>query len=157
MPPVNVNPMAWSWLLGRPRRPQETSKRNDVVVWPRGALGSGSGHVCCVAEVRKRGSRIKVRNVGGNQSHPSGGAITLTDWIDIKRALPNCVRRPVPSGPNYFPRKRVLFSDACLFQLATKGPLARKRFCDASSQFPLVRTLIRQLSEGAVGVCDATV
>jgi hypothetical protein len=38
-----------------------------------------------------------VRCIGGNQSHKSGGAVTLTGWQDIKGALPNGVRRAVPA------------------------------------------------------------
>lgn len=97
MPPVNINPMARSWLTWGVTVAHKDVARGDVVVWPRGKPGSSSGHVNCVAEVRKIGSIVQVRCVGGNQSHPSGGAITLTDWTNIAGALPNGVRRPVPA------------------------------------------------------------
>jgi uncharacterized protein (TIGR02594 family) len=95
MPPVNINPMARSWLTWGRKVEHADVERGDVVVWPRGAPGSSSGHVNAVADVRKLSGRTVVRCIGGNQSDPSGGAITLTDWTDIKGALPNGVRRPV--------------------------------------------------------------
>lgn len=96
MPPVNINPMARSWLTWGVKVEHQDVQRNDVVVWPRGKPGSGSGHVNCVAEVRTYRGKVQVKCVGGNQAHESGGAITLTDWTNISGALPNGVRRPVP-------------------------------------------------------------
>lgn len=96
-PPVNVNPMARSWLTwGKKVEPAEVQP-GDVTIWPRGNPAGPYAHVNCVKEVRKKNKRIEVRCIGGNQSHPSGGAVTLTDWIDVKGALPNGVRRAVPA------------------------------------------------------------
>lgn len=96
-PPVNVNPMARSWLTWGKRVEPTEVQPSDVVVWPRGAPNSGQGHVNCVKEVRTYRNKIQVRCIGGNQSHKSGGAVTLTDWTDISKALPNGVRRAVPA------------------------------------------------------------
>ena len=96
-PPVNINPMARSWLTMGVRVDRKDVQPGDVIVWPRGKPNSGSGHVNCVKEVRKRGSTIEVRCIGGNQSHKSGGAVTLTGWTDLAGALPNGVRRLVPA------------------------------------------------------------
>ena len=96
-PPPNVNPMARSWLtMGVTVEPRGVQP-NDVVVWPRGKPNSGQGHVNTVKEVRKRGKTMEVRCIGGNQSHKSGGAITVTDWTDVAGALPNGIRRLVPA------------------------------------------------------------
>lgn len=95
-PPVNVNPMARSWLtMGVGVKPNDVQP-GDVIVWPRGKPNSGSGHVNMARHVRKTGDKIEVRCIGGNQSHPSGGAVTLTGWTDLKGALPNGIRRLVP-------------------------------------------------------------
>lgn len=96
-PPPNVNPMARSWLtMGVKVDPMDVQP-GDVVVWPRGAPKGPYGHVNCVAEVKRLKSAVKVRCIGGNQSHKSGGAVTMTDWQDIKGALPSGVRRLVPA------------------------------------------------------------
>jgi uncharacterized protein (TIGR02594 family) len=93
-PPVNVNAMARSWLTwGKQVEPVEVAP-GDVVIWPRGN-SSWQGHVNCAKEVRRKGKKTEVRCIGGNQSHKSGGAITLTDWQDIKGAIG--VRRAVPA------------------------------------------------------------
>lgn len=96
-PPVNVNPMARSWLTMGVSVRLEDVQPGDVVVWPRGKPNSGQGHVNMVREVRRVGAGIEVRCIGGNQSHKSGGAVTLTDWTDLKGALPNGIRRLVPA------------------------------------------------------------
>jgi len=97
-PPVNVNPMARSWLTMGVRVDPADVQPSDVVVWPRGGPNSGQGHVNCVKDVRKRaGGKIEVRCIGGNQSKKgTNGAVTLTDWVDLAGALPNGVRRLVP-------------------------------------------------------------
>jgi uncharacterized protein (TIGR02594 family) len=96
-PPVNVNTMARSWLtMGKGVSPAEVQP-GDVVVWPRGKPNSGSGHVNCVKEVRRTKTSVKVKCIGGNQSHPSGGAVTVTDWTDLSGALSNGIRRLVPA------------------------------------------------------------
>jgi hypothetical protein len=96
-PPVNVNTMARSWLTwGVTVDPKDVAP-SDVVVWPRGNPAGPYGHVNCVREVRTYRGKVQVKCIGGNQSHPSGGAVTVTDWLDIKGALPNGVRRAVPA------------------------------------------------------------
>jgi uncharacterized protein (TIGR02594 family) len=93
MPPVNVNPMARSWLTWGKTVAKKDVQPDDVVVWPRGAPNSGSGHVNIVQDVRVRNGNVEVRCIGGNQSHPSGGAVTLTNWLDIRGCVG--VRRAV--------------------------------------------------------------
>jgi uncharacterized protein (TIGR02594 family) len=92
-PPVNVNPMARSWLTMGVRVVPGDVQPGDVVVWPRGA--PPAGHVNCVQDVRVRDGKTEVRCIGGNQSHRSGGAVTLTGWQSIDGALPNGIRRLV--------------------------------------------------------------
>jgi uncharacterized protein (TIGR02594 family) len=94
-PPPNVNPMARSWLTMGVRVAPGDVQPGDVIVWPRGA--PPAGHVNCVQDVRVRDGKVEVRCVGGNQSHKSGGAVTLTGWQDISGALPNGIRRLVPA------------------------------------------------------------
>lgn len=93
-PPVNVNPMARSWLtMGVAVKPEDV-RPEDVIVWPRGA--PPSGHVNCVKEVRRDGDKIEVKCWGGNQTkRGTGGAVTVTDWTDLGKALPNGIRRLV--------------------------------------------------------------
>jgi uncharacterized protein (TIGR02594 family) len=96
MTPHPNRPAARSFLMwGKEVAPVEVAP-GDVVVWPRGN-SAWQGHVNCVKEVRRKGNKTEVRCIGGNQSHPSGGAVTLTGWQDIKGALPNGVRRAVPA------------------------------------------------------------
>lgn len=95
LPPHAQRPMARSWLTwGTPVNPASV-KPGDVVIWPRGK-SDWQGHVNCVAEVKKLKTTVKVRCIGGNQSlKGTNGAVTKTDWVDIKGALPNGVRRAV--------------------------------------------------------------
>ena len=94
MTPHNSRPAARSFLTwGKQVEPAEVAP-GDIVVWPRGN-SAWQGHVNMVKEVRRKAKKTEVRCIGGNQSHKSGGAVTLTDWQDIKGALPNGVRRVV--------------------------------------------------------------
>jgi uncharacterized protein (TIGR02594 family) len=95
MPPKKINPMARSWLTWGVAVNVADAQPGDVPVWPRGKKGSGSGHVNCIKDVRRSGGSVFVRCIGGNQSDPSGGAVTLTDWTDLSGAVG--VRRAVPS------------------------------------------------------------
>lgn len=95
-PPVNVNPMAKSWMTWGIAVRLEDAAPGDVMVWQRGAVGSWMGHVNCVKEVRRVGGRVETRNVGGNQGGLKGGdAVTLTGWQDAGKAL--AIRRAVPA------------------------------------------------------------
>jgi uncharacterized protein (TIGR02594 family) len=95
MTPHNARPSARSFLTwGKTVDPMDVQP-GDVCVWPRGN-SSWQGHVNCVAEVKKLKNTVKVRCIGGNQTlKGTGGAVTKTDWVDIKGTLPNGVRRPV--------------------------------------------------------------
>lgn len=97
MTPHNQRPAARSFLTwGKQVAPADVAP-GDVLVWPRGN-SSWQGHVNIVKEVRRNSiKKIEVRCIGGNQSHKSGGAVTLTGWQDIKGVLPNGVRRAVPA------------------------------------------------------------
>lgn len=96
MPAHNNRPAARSWLtMGVTVKPEDVQP-GDIMIEPR--LNNGwSGHVSMVRHVRKVGNKIEVRNIGGNQSHKSGGAVTLTGWKDVAVALPNGIRRLVPA------------------------------------------------------------
>lgn len=98
-PPVNINPMARSWLTWGVAVAPEEVVPGDVCVWPRGNPAGPYGHVNIVKEVRRLESgKIQVRNIGGNQGGLAGGdAVTLSAWTDIAKALPNGIRRAVPA------------------------------------------------------------
>lgn len=92
MTPHPNRPAARSFLMwGKKVAPVEVAP-GDVVVWPRGN-SAWQGHVNCVQQVRRTGKKTEVRCIGGNQSHPSGGAVTIAAWQDIKGAIG--VRRAV--------------------------------------------------------------
>lgn len=95
-PPVNVNPMARSWLTWGVKVGVADVQQGDVAIWPRGNPKGPYGHVNCVADVRVKNGRVEIRCIGGNQSGPKGGdAVTLTGWLDASKALD--FRRPVPA------------------------------------------------------------
>ena len=95
-PPVNVNPMARSWLTWGVKVETDNVQPGDVVIWSRGNPAGPHGHVNCVREVRQRGVRTEIRCVGGNQSGLKGGdAVTVTGWLDAGKAIG--IRRPVPA------------------------------------------------------------
>lgn len=95
-PPVNVNPMARSWLTWGVRVAPGEAEPGDVAIWSRGNPKGPFGHVNCVKEVREKNGRVEVRCIGGNQSGLKGGdAVTLTGWLDASKALG--FRRPVPA------------------------------------------------------------
>jgi uncharacterized protein (TIGR02594 family) len=94
MPPHNQRPLARSWLtMGKGVSVAEADV-GDVVVWPRGN-SSWQGHVNMIREIKRAKGKVQVRCIGGNQSHESGGAVTLTGWQDLKGAIG--VRRLVPA------------------------------------------------------------
>lgn len=94
-PPINVNPMARSWLTWGVKVDLSGIQPGDVAIWPRGNPKGPFGHVNCVKEVRQNGPKIEVRCIGGNQSGLAGGdAVTLTKWTNATGALG--FRRPVP-------------------------------------------------------------
>jgi uncharacterized protein (TIGR02594 family) len=95
-PPVNVNTMARSWLTQGVKVDPADVQPGDVTIWPRGNPNGPYGHVNCVSEVKRLKKKTLVKCIGGNQSHPSGGAVTETDWTDISGVLPNGIRRLVP-------------------------------------------------------------
>lgn len=91
-PPVNVNPMAKSWLTWGRLVSKRSVKPGDVVIWQRGAPGGPYGHVNIVRDVRTLpDGTVQTRNIGGNQGKV--GAVTLTDWTDIDKCI--AVRRLV--------------------------------------------------------------
>ena len=95
-PPVNVNPMARSWLTWGVKVELANVQPSDVAIWSRGNPKGPFGHVSCVADVRPKNGRIEIRCIGGNQSGLKGGdAVTLTGWLDASKALG--FRRPVPA------------------------------------------------------------
>lgn len=95
-PPVNVNPMARSWLTWGVKVEVEDVQPGDVVVWSRGNPAGPYGHVNCVRDVRQRGARTEIRCIGGNQSGLKGGdAVTVTAWLDASKAIG--IRRAVPA------------------------------------------------------------
>lgn len=96
-PPVNINPMARSWLTMGVAVPIAEAQVGDVVVWPRGKPNSGQGHVNCIDEIKSEDGKTLVRCIGGNQTSKRGGAINQTTWIDLSTCLPNGVRRLVPA------------------------------------------------------------
>jgi uncharacterized protein (TIGR02594 family) len=95
-PPVNVNPMARSWLTMGVGVELENIAPGDVAVWPRGNPKGPLGHVNCVKEVRHGDHGVEVRCIGGNQGGLKGGdAVTLTGWTAAIGALG--FRRLVPA------------------------------------------------------------
>jgi hypothetical protein len=73
-------------------------QEGDVCIWPRGNPKGPYGHVNCVKEVKRLKTKVMVKCVGGNQSlKGTNGAVTVTEWMDIKGTLPNGVRRLVPA------------------------------------------------------------
>jgi uncharacterized protein (TIGR02594 family) len=96
-PPVNVNPMARSWLTMGVSVSPEDAQPGDIMVEPRGTQG-WQGHVSMIRHVKREGGKIMVRNIGGNQTlKGTNGAITLTGWRSIDNALPDGIRRMVPA------------------------------------------------------------
>jgi uncharacterized protein (TIGR02594 family) len=91
-PPPNVNAAARSWLTMGKGVELENAEPGDVVVWPRGN-SSWQGHVNMIRHVKRDGSKVMVRCIGGNQSN----AVTLTGWQNLAGALPNGIRRLVPA------------------------------------------------------------
>lgn len=96
-PPVNVNPMARSWLTMGKGVAMAEAAPGDIVVWPRGNPAGPSGHVNMIREIKRTGTKTLVRCIGGNQSDPSGGAVTLTPWADLGGSCQRGIRRMVPS------------------------------------------------------------
>jgi uncharacterized protein (TIGR02594 family) len=95
-PPVNVNPMARSWLTWGVKGELENIAPGDVAIWPRGDPKGWQGHVSCVKDVRATGGKVEVRCIGGNQGGLKGGdAVTLSGWQDAAKALG--FRRAVPA------------------------------------------------------------
>lgn len=98
-PPTNINPMARSWLTMGVKVEPEDVQEGDVCIWPRGNPKGPYGHVNCVKEVKRLKTKIMVKCVGGNQSlKGTSGAVTVTDWMDIKGAIG--IRRLVPVTVN---------------------------------------------------------
>lgn len=97
MPPVNVNPMARSWLTWGVKVDLANLAPGDVAIWPRGDPKGWQGHVNCVKEVRTKDGKVQVRCIGGNQGGIAGGdAVTLTNWTNAAGALG--FRRPVEAS-----------------------------------------------------------
>lgn len=85
-PPVNVNPMARSWLTMGVTVKLADIQPGDVAVWARGP--KPYGHVNCVKDVKHLKTKTMVRCIGGNQGKKgTDGAVTLTDWLDASTAL----------------------------------------------------------------------